>query len=580
MGGGRKVKILAFLVFFFPTLIHALEELSEEERQEAFSFGQKNGEIFRDQYFQILKSLWGNADPLIKSVSKEPLLDAKTAKKACDSHNFPAEQEISKQIKKKLSLSLEPTDIPLSKEIEHASDHPQTVLGSLPTETSTSSQIETSTCQEKGTSLHTVLQERQVTLIPEVKKTIYYCRGHKSKKYSKWDYDSIEKIKIKWGTNKNVKVQRWEEWGGKGLSDFKLIVHYTHIPSENKPCGHFSKKNQIVSAERIESSWNTSEIKELERLEDNPDCSLLQVEEFDSEPRYVQGKVVHQDFWQRKLRFSCSSSSKQCERLRKEGALLINRKCLKEEGGDCILWEKTYQTGEGNTQTTFDNTSLIELNLFDTASPSTKDFGKTMSILSAISSIGADQEERPLSLEDFAIFNGDNLQCRRAFNTSVAFDCCPRSEGKGFCIRAGMGKCNQEEQDLFERNKLGQCRRIGKISGLVLREYAYCCFPSKLARIIHEEGRKQLGISWGTPSNPNCRALTIDELKQLDFSSMDLGEIIEDFREKVDEEKLREAAQEKAAALMTTVSETSLREKTESLVAEEIAKAQKNRRSP
>ena len=222
-----------------------------------------------------------------------------------------------------------------------------------------------------------------------------------------------------------------------------------------------------------------------------------------------------------------------------------------------------------------------------------------MSILSAISSIRADQEERPLSLEDFAIFKGDDLQCRRAFNSSSVFDCCPRAEGKGFCIRAGLGKCNQEEKDLVERNKLGQCHRVGRNKGMelsgmelpgmisigcdparIINKHAYCCFPSKLARIIHEEGRKQLGISWGTPTNPNCRALTIDELKQLDFSSMDLGEIIEDFREKVDEEKLREAAQEKAAALMTTVSETSLREKTESLVAEEIAKAQKNLRSP
>ena len=573
------MKIFALLVLFFPTLIHGLDELSEKERKEAFSLGQQNGEIFRDQYFQILKSLLGNSAPLIKSVSKEPILDTETAKKACDSHNFPPEQEASKQIKKTLNLSLEPTDIPLPKETEQASDHPETALGSLPIETSISSQIETSTCREKGASLHTILQERKVTIIPEEKKTVYHCRGHKSKQYSKWDYDSIEDIKLKWGTNKNVKVQRWEEWGGRGLSDFKLVVHYTHLPSENKPCGNSSKKSEIVSAERIESAWETSQTKELERFEDDPTCSLLQVEEFDPEPRYVQGRVVHQDFWQRKLSFSCSSSSKQCEKLRKQGAVLIDRICLQQEEGECILWEKTYQTGEVHSQPPFDNASLIDLNLFDTTSPSTKDFGQTMSILSSIASIGAGQKERALSLEDLAIFEGENLQCRRAFNTSFAFDCCPRAKGKGFCVRAGIGTCNQQEEDLFERNKLGQCHRIGKISGLVIKEYAYCCFPSKLARVIHEEGRKQLGISWGTPSNPNCRALTIDELKQLDFPSMDLSEIIEDFRETVDEEKLKKAAQEKAAALMTTVSETSLREKTQNLVAEEVSKAQKNLRN-
>mgnify|MGYP001597135605 CR=1 FL=1 len=70
---------------------------------------------------------------------------------------------------------------------------------------------------------------------------------------------------------------------------------------------------------------------------------------------------------------------------------------------------------------------------------------------------------------------------------------------------------------------------------------SYCCFSfnSKLARIIHEQGRPMLktfqsqqGGIWGDTKQPNCRGLTPEEFQGLDFSQMDLSEYFEDIKTK------------------------------------------------
>jgi conjugal transfer mating pair stabilization protein TraN len=78
------------------------------------------------------------------------------------------------------------------------------------------------------------------------------------------------------------------------------------------------------------------------------------------------------------------------------------------------------------------------------------------------------------------------------------------------------------------------CRQIGtyckkKFLGVCLvKMTTYCCFGTKLSRLIQEQGRGQLGISWGTAENPQCQGLTVEQLSRIDFSTVDLSEIFED----------------------------------------------------
>lgn len=56
----------------------------------------------------------------------------------------------------------------------------------------------------------------------------------------------------------------------------------------------------------------------------------------------------------------------------------------------------------------------------------------------------------------------------------------------------------------------------------------WCCFPSKLGRIVQEQARAQLGKSWGSAKNPDCSGFTIEELGLLRFDEMDLSEFLDD----------------------------------------------------
>lgn len=67
----------------------------------------------------------------------------------------------------------------------------------------------------------------------------------------------------------------------------------------------------------------------------------------------------------------------------------------------------------------------------------------------------------------------------------------------------------------------------------------YCCFNSKLSRIVHEQGRPQLQgdiSSWGGPESPNCRGFTPEEFQMLDFSRIDLSEWYGDIETKAQDQ--------------------------------------------
>jgi conjugal transfer mating pair stabilization protein TraN len=95
--------------------------------------------------------------------------------------------------------------------------------------------------------------------------------------------------------------------------------------------------------------------------------------------------------------------------------------------------------------------------------------------------------------------------------------------------------CTEDEAYLQMKRGSNLCHYVGNYcSGKFLgycyeRKQSYCCFNSRLARIIQEQGRPQLGKSWGSGESPNCSGFTTDdpnELEKLDFSTMDLSEFM------------------------------------------------------
>lgn len=72
-----------------------------------------------------------------------------------------------------------------------------------------------------------------------------------------------------------------------------------------------------------------------------------------------------------------------------------------------------------------------------------------------------------------------------------------------------------------------RCIRVfGRCVSCLERTKSFCCFHSHLARIINEQGRRQIGRTWGydTARSPDCSGFSVAELQSLDFSRMDLSE--------------------------------------------------------
>ena len=139
------------------------------------------------------------------------------------------------------------------------------------------------------------------------------------------------------------------------------------------------------------------------------------------------------------------------------------------------------------------------------------------------------------------IFNGNGKECRTAGISTTFFNCCNTDPGSFLFIQ---NTCGSGDAETVQAVGKGMCHYIGDycqqkwpLIGCVQRANTYCCFNSKLGRIIHEQGRIQLqqfgaGGDWGGAESPNCRGFTPEEFQMLDFSRIDLSEYFGDIKTK------------------------------------------------
>lgn len=91
-------------------------------------------------------------------------------------------------------------------------------------------------------------------------------------------------------------------------------------------------------------------------------------------------------------------------------------------------------------------------------------------------------------------------------------------------------KCTKDEMQLMVEVQLKKCSYLGsycdqKVLGMcTVKKQAYCCYDSPLARIVVEQGVKQLGRDQGPAKAPQCDGLTLEELERLDWDKIDLSE--------------------------------------------------------
>lgn len=258
------------------------------------------------------------------------------------------------------------------------------------------------------------------------------------------------------------------------------------------------------------------------------------------ETRVISEMEVYRDCWNYQNTYECAapftSEESYCQTLRDQGCAQIGSTCTGTmPNGLCESYEQTYQceTSPGTSSEIIDcggQTLCMDSGCFDTSYAPSEDFGKAAANLGALSEAGND-----FNVNTNEIFKGEDLRCSKAI---LGFSNCCKLDGWGQDL--GLDQCSTNEQRLGLARQGGLCHYVGSycssrnLFGCTTRKETYCCFKSKLARIIHEQGRLQLGIGWGSAENPNCDGITIEQLQSLDFSLIDFSEFYADAMSQTD----------------------------------------------
>lgn len=117
---------------------------------------------------------------------------------------------------------------------------------------------------------------------------------------------------------------------------------------------------------------------------------------------------------------------------------------------------------------------------------------------------------------------GLSMTYSSAAGFSFAFDPTSFAIAVAILIVVELTSCEKAEKELAQKNGAGLCRQYSSsCNGFFCTSItrSYCCFNSKLAKIINTAAVAQIGRA-----NSDCSGLTMAEFGALNFAAIDLGE--------------------------------------------------------
>lgn len=250
---------------------------------------------------------------------------------------------------------------------------------------------------------------------------------------------------------------------------------------------------------------------------------------FDSEP-------IKRDAWEKTYTYKCLKKIEgTCDALRAKGCIDDSSVCIEEIAGVCVAWKKTLRCPSTKKRTRKYRMVGEKSPFCLTGDCADSDYEANGEMLDAMTQLAVLKEVQNDIRANLGIFKGQARQCRK--NCLGFRDCC--TTGKGWGISLNLAECSGEERELADWRDKKKCMLVGTycserepITKICIRKKSsFCCFGTKLARLINSQGRRQLGIGFGDAEAPNCRGLTPDELSRLDMSRMNLSELYEDVQD-------------------------------------------------
>ena len=287
------------------------------------------------------------------------------------------------------------------------------------------------------------------------------------------------------------------------------------------------EKIEISTSSKVSSEYVDDSL--CKYLQDDSSCNFSSETCLETGVRTIDNQKVTRDCWKYKREYNCNSSGvhSDCAELDKK-CQFKQSTCLVGDSSNCIKKQKTYScTGKVanqdadivmcGSQVYCENDDCDAIK-----TQQNKDLPKAATYINMLKNIGND-----FNADNISIFTGSGKSCdKSAFGYN---NCC---KGSGW----GMSDCSVSEKDLILLERQGQCSYIGKycakkekLTGICFKNrHTSCCFKSKIARIIHQQGRAQLGIGFGSPQSPNCSGLTAEQISKIDFEKIDFSEVIQD----------------------------------------------------
>jgi conjugal transfer mating pair stabilization protein TraN len=248
--------------------------------------------------------------------------------------------------------------------------------------------------------------------------------------------------------------------------------------------------------------------------------------------KIIGGVSVYEDCWKYTLNYKCggiTALSPDCSTLLAQGCYQIGSSCsVNASDGTCDIYTQNYECKAPDTTQTVmtcgPDTFCLQGTCTNTAYAPNTGFTKSYGSLAALEEAG-----RELDPNNLTVFKGVALQCTQYIANS--YDCCDFNG-----ILNGILSCSPDEVLLAQQYQAGNTVYVGSycssslpLIGCVETKETYCDFKSLLARIIQQQGRPQLGLTFGSAQNPDCSGLTITQFSSINFNLIDFSEFINKF---------------------------------------------------
>jgi type-F conjugative transfer system mating-pair stabilization protein TraN len=252
--------------------------------------------------------------------------------------------------------------------------------------------------------------------------------------------------------------------------------------------------------------------------------------------RNINGYQIFKNEWQYRQIYHCKMIKDECDPLRAEGCYQVGSKCKERRQNKCWIYTQEYHCPNGKKRLgkvkSPAGAFCLTGNCHDASYLANTEMLDAIARLNVLKEV---QNDIRANQNDVKIFKGTSYQCSR--NCLSFKDCCGGMRGWGVSLR--FTNCKPEEKQLAQMRQRNLCHQVGntycakKVLGkCVAKKTSFCCFGTKFAKIIQEQGRQQLGIGWGEAKCPDCRALTVTELTRIDLSKINFSEVFADLMSK------------------------------------------------